>query len=180
MSIRQNSPVRSTDLSVKILLLKKLIINYVTWSAPVWFHFEDGNCLVWMPPGQISCDLCVIHFWRVPFSHLMSLLLPSFLSLQCKELGYYGRLDKKVDIFCDKIILTRCKWSILDALGSHTLRYYTFQFKGSQSGNFFRFGAWRRWTKRATYTGNKLISWRRLCAFPRRCGPENTQPQLSS
>ena len=36
MSIRQNSPARSTDLSIKILLLKKWITNYVTWSAPVW------------------------------------------------------------------------------------------------------------------------------------------------
>ena len=42
MSIRQNSPVRSTDLSIKILLLKKWIINYVTWSAPVW----AGGCMV--------------------------------------------------------------------------------------------------------------------------------------
>ena len=25
-------------------------------------------------------------------------------------------------------------------------------------------------------TGNKITSWRRLRAFPRHCGPENTQP----
>ena len=40
-------------------------------------------------------------------------MLPSFLSLQYKELGYYGRLGKKVDILWNKICLTGCKSSSL-------------------------------------------------------------------
>ena len=43
----------------------------------------------------------------------------SFLSLQHKELGYCGRLGKKVVIFCDKICLTGCKWSSLNDPGSY-------------------------------------------------------------
>ena len=46
--------------------------------------------------------------------------LPSFLTLQYKEMVYYGRLGKKVDFFWNKISLTGGKWSNLIALGSYT------------------------------------------------------------
>ena len=36
------------------------------------------------------------------------------------------------------------------------------------------FGAWLFSLQYLQYTGNELTSWRRLRAFPRRCGPENT------
>ena len=34
---------------------------------------------------------------------------------------YYGELGKKADFFGDKISLTGCKWSSLNATGSETL-----------------------------------------------------------
>ena len=45
--------------------------------------------------------------------------LPSFLTLQYKEMVYYGRLGKKVDFFWNKISLTGWKWSSLKAPGSY-------------------------------------------------------------
>ena len=56
----------------------------------------------------------------VPFSNLLPLLLPSFPSLRQYEMVYYGWLGKKVEIFGDKISLTACKWSSLNAPGSET------------------------------------------------------------
>ena len=80
-------------------------------------HAANGP--IWMP--QDHTPLGDIHFWRVPFSHFLPLLLPSFLSPHNKEMVYYGRLLKKVEIFLNKISLTGCKWSILSAPGSEPL-----------------------------------------------------------
>ena len=44
----------------------------------------------------------------------------SFLSLQYKEMVYYGRLGKKLEILRNKISLTDCKWFSLNAPGSVT------------------------------------------------------------
>ena len=55
-----------------------------------------------MPQGQKP--LCHVHFWRVPFSHFLPLLLPSLCSLQYKEMVYYGRLGEKVEMFCSKSV----------------------------------------------------------------------------
>ena len=52
-----------------------------------------------------------------PFSALPFL---SFLSLQNEELGYYGRLGKKVEILRENISFAGCKWSNLNAPGSGT------------------------------------------------------------
>ena len=69
-----------------------------------------------MPQGQEP--LCLIHFWRIPFSHFLPLQLPPFLSSQCKERVHYGRVGKKVGKFWNKISLTGCKWSSWNALES--------------------------------------------------------------
>ena len=79
-------------------------------------------------------DLCVMPHGRGQFTFQDSphpifapgsfrvFLLPSFIpvSLQYKEMVYYGMLGEKVETFWDKISLTGCKWSNLDAPGSGT------------------------------------------------------------
>ena len=59
--------------------------------------------------AKVQKPLCLIPFRVNPFSHFQPLPFPSFLSLQYKELGYYGRKGKKVDIFWNKINSTGCK-----------------------------------------------------------------------
>ena len=54
-----------------------------------------------MPQGQKS--LCLIQFWVVSFSPF-SAPAPSFLSMQYKELGYYGKQGKNVENFGTKSV----------------------------------------------------------------------------
>ena len=55
-----------------------------------------------------------------PFSHFLPLLLPFFLSLGYKGIGPPSMKGKKVKKFWDKISLTVCKWSSLNAQGTET------------------------------------------------------------
>ena len=65
-------------------------------------------------------------FFKSSLSHFLALLLPSLLSLHYKEMVYFGCLGKKVEIFWNKISLTVCKWSSLNAPWSETPVYNSF------------------------------------------------------
>ena len=71
--------------------------------------FKAANVPVWIPPRSSS-------FEEFPFSISFPLLLLS----RNIEMVYHGRLGKKLDIFLNKICLTGCKWSHLNASRSET------------------------------------------------------------
>ena len=77
-----------------------------------------------------------------PFSHFLPLLLPFFLSLGYKGIGPPSMKGKKVEIFWDKISLTVCKWSSLNAQSTDTpvshplLNESLFPFSAPASSSF--------------------------------------------
>ena len=61
--------------------------------------------------------LCLIHFWVIPFLPLSS---PAPFFLPLSGIGPPSMKGKKLESFWNKIRLTGCIWSSLNALGSET------------------------------------------------------------
>ena len=67
------------------------------------------------PRSETPVSQSLLESSLFPFSVPSSSFLPQFLSLQYKEMVYYGRLGKKVGTFWSKTTITGCKWASLNA-----------------------------------------------------------------
>ena len=67
------------------------------------------------PESETPVPSSLLESSLFPFSVPSSSFLPQFLSLQYKEMVYYGRLGKKVGTFWSKTTITGCKWASLNA-----------------------------------------------------------------